>query len=158
MDYFKCLTSTHIFTLVLLHYVPWFPFSLSMGYHASVNGIHQWPIIRRCSIMFDLDTFICMMGHVLVAICVEDLRAWWNSIYSTSLIVLVFMRCQLSWLDSSVYQISSSLRISWFIVYCTWWWPHMTFVYHAYSWPLYSYVFGTAICCSHMQRLIILFY
>ena len=26
-------------------------------------------------------------------------------------------------------------------------------LYHAYSWPLYSYVFGTAVCiCSHMQR------
>ena len=26
-------------------------------------------------------------------------------------------------------------------------------LYHAYSWPLYSYVSGTAVCtCSHMQR------
>ena len=32
-------------------------------------------------------------------------------------------------------------------------------LYHACSWPLYSYVFGTAICiCSHMQRLIIVLY
>ena len=102
MDPLKCLTSKHIFTLVLLHYVPWFPFSLSMGYHASVNGIHQWPIIRRCSIMFDLDTFICMMGHVLVSVCVEYLWAWWNSTYDTSLIVSLFMRCQLSWPYSCV--------------------------------------------------------
>ena len=38
------------------------------------------------------------------------------------------------------------LWISWSILYCTWWWPHMKFVYHAYSWTLYSYVSKTAIC------------
>ena len=28
--------------------------------------------------------------------------------------------------------------------------------YHSYSWPLYSYVFGTAVCtCSHVQSLIL---
>ena len=37
--------------------------------------------------------------------CVEDLLDWWNFIYATSLIVPVFMRFQLSWLDSSVCQI-----------------------------------------------------
>ena len=31
--------------------------------------------------------------------CVEDLLDWWNFIYATSLIVPVFMRFQLSWLD-----------------------------------------------------------
>ena len=35
---------------------------------------------------------------------------------------------------------------SWVILYCTWWWPHMTFVYHAYSWLLYSYVSVTSMC------------
>ena len=52
--------------------------------------------------MFDLDTFIHMMSDVQVAVCVEDLRSWWRSIYATSLIVPIFMRCQLSSLDSSV--------------------------------------------------------
>ena len=33
------------------------------------------------------------------------------------------------------------------------------FVYHAYSWPLYSYVSGTAICiCNHVQSFIIVVY
>ena len=41
------------------------------------------------------------------------------------------------------YQISSSTMEILFIVYCMWRSPHMKFVYHAYSWPLYSYVFGT---------------
>ena len=45
MDSFKSLTSTHLFTVVILHSVPWFPFSLSVGYLTSVNGIHQWPVI-----------------------------------------------------------------------------------------------------------------
>ena len=50
--------------------------------------------------------------------------------------------------------------IWWDIIYCTWWWPHMShFVDHAYSWALYSYVSGTATCiCSHIQRLIIVLY
>ena len=36
------------------------------------------------------------MGHVLVAVCVEDLRVWWHSIYYTSLIVTIFMIFQFS--------------------------------------------------------------
>ena len=52
--------------------------------------------------MFDFDTFIHVMGHVPVVVCVEYLQSWWNSIYATSLIVLVSMRCQPSWIDSSV--------------------------------------------------------
>ena len=31
--------------------VRWFPFSLSVGDLASVNGIHQWPVIRRWTTM-----------------------------------------------------------------------------------------------------------
>ena len=58
--------------------------------------------------MFDLDTFIHIVRHVLVAVCVEDFPAWWHSTYANSLIMLMFMRFQLSWFDSSVYQISSS--------------------------------------------------
>ena len=97
--------------------------------------------------------------------------------HATSLIMPVFMRFQLLWLDSSICQmfpaimeilihyISSvfmeilvlCISSSWIfssIIYCTWQWPHMSqFVYHAYSWPLYSYVSRTAVCiCSHMQR------
>ena len=73
-----------------------------MGYLTSVNSIHQWLVIRQWTIMFELDIFIHMMGHVLVAVCVEDLQAWWHSTYATSLIVSIFMRCQLSWPNSSV--------------------------------------------------------
>ena len=41
----------------------------------------------------------------------------------------------------------------WSIVYCTLKWPPTThFVYHAYSWPLYSYVSGTTTStCSYVQ-------
>ena len=40
MDFSKFSNSTHQFTLVRLHSVHWFPFSLSVGDLASVNGIH----------------------------------------------------------------------------------------------------------------------
>ena len=46
--------------------------------------------------MFDLDTSIHIVGHVLVAVCVEDLPDGWHILYATSLIVPVFMRFQLS--------------------------------------------------------------
>ena len=67
-----------------------------------VNNIHQWLVIRRWTAMFDLDTSIHIVGHVLVEVCVEDLPAWWHSIYATSLIVPIFMRCQLFWPYSNV--------------------------------------------------------
>ena len=92
----------HLFTLVRLHSVPWFTLSLSVGDLTSVNGIHQWSVIRRWSIMFELDTFIRVMGHVLIAVCIEDLWDWWHSAYATSLIMPVFMRCQVSCPDSSI--------------------------------------------------------
>ena len=107
------------------------------------------------------------------------LPEWWHLIYTTSLIVPVFMRFQLSWLNSSICQIfpatmeiliyyislsimeimvlriSSSWRFLSIYIICgdehTW---HI--VYHAYSWPLYSYVSETTICiCSYMQSCII---
>ena len=31
-------------------------------------------------------------------------------------------------------------------------------LYHAYSWPLYSYVSGTAICICSMCRVVLLYY
>ena len=103
-------------------------------------------------------------------------------IYATSLIVLVFMRFQLSWLDSSVCQISSAImeilihcisspfmEIMIICIYSSWrFWSiyivcgddhtcHM--LYHASWWPLYSYVYGTVVCtCSHVQSLIIVLY
>ena len=79
--------------------------------------------------MFDLDTSIHIVGHVLVAVCVEDIPDWWHLLYATSLFVLVFMRFQLSWLHSSVcqtfpapmeiliYYISSPFWRSWSFVY-----------------------------------------
>ena len=95
----------HIYShLLVCTLVPWFPLSLSVGNLASVNGIHQWPVIRRWTTMFDLDTSIRIVGHVLIAVCVEDFLDWWHSIYATSLIVLVFMRFQCSWFDSSICQ------------------------------------------------------
>ena len=45
--------------------------------------------------MFDLETSIHIVGHVVVAIYVEELPDWWHLIYSTSLIIPVFMSFQL---------------------------------------------------------------
>ena len=59
------------------------------------------------------------------------------SIYEISILMTKF-QCTIRYLNS--------LWISYFTVYCTWRWPHITFAYHAYSWPLYSYVSGTATC------------
>ena len=92
---------SHFLDCTLVH---WFPFSLLVGDLASVNGIHQWPVIRRWTTMFDLDNSIHIVGYVLVAVCVKDLLYWWHLIYASSLMVPVFMRFQLSWLDSSICQ------------------------------------------------------
>ena len=96
-----------------------------------------------------------------------------------SLIMPVFMRFQLSWLDSTICQtflaimeilihcISASfMEIMILCIYSSWrFWSiyivrgddHTCHIfYHAYSWPLYSYVSETAICiCSYMQICII---
>ena len=66
-------------------------------------------VIRWWTTMFNLDTYIHIVRHVLIVVFVEDLPSWWNSTYSTSLIVPVFMRFQLSWFDSSVCQIYSAI-------------------------------------------------
>ena len=129
--------------------------------------------------MFNLNTSIHIVGHVLVAVCVEDFLFWWHLIYAASLIVPVFMRFQLSWLDSSICQIfpatleiliycrsSTILEIMVLCISSSWRFWSMYIVrgndhlcdilYHAYSWPLYSYVSRTAICiCSYVQSCII---
>ena len=129
--------------------------------------------------MFDLDTSIHIVGHVLIAVCVEDFLDWWHHLYATTLIVAVFMRFHLSWLESSIcqtfpatmeiliYYISSPiLEIMVLCISSSWIFWSMYIVrrddhicdimYYAYSWPLYSYVSRTAICtCSYMQICII---
>ena len=161
MDPLKCLTSTHLLTLVSLHSSTLIPI-LSVGDLTSINGIHQWPIIRWWNNMFDLETSIHIVVYVLVVVCVEYFPVWWHSTYATYLIVPVVMIFQLSWLDSSVCQtfpaiveimvlcISSSWRF--WSIYSLRGDDHRCHIlYHAYSWPLYSYVSGTTICtCSHM--------
>ena len=158
MDTFKSSTSTHLFTLGRFHSIPWFPLSLSVGYLASINTIHQWPVIRWWTTMFDLDTSIRIVGHVLVAVCVEDFPDWWHPLYAASLIVPLFMRFQLSWLDSSICQtflaimeilicyISSVfMEIMILCIYSSWrfWAIYIVrgddtchILDHAYSWPL----------------------
>ena len=133
----------------------------------------------RWTTMFDLDTSIHIVGHVLIAVCVEDLPDWWHLLYATSLIMPVFMRFQLSWLACSICQtfptimeilihyISSTIMdIMILCISSSWRFWSMCIVrgddqlcdilYHAYSLTLYSYVFGTAICiCSYVQSCII---
>ena len=66
--------------------------------------------------------------------------------------VLPLWSCEYLWDVSShdqilvCYHISSAIMEILFIVYYMWRWPHMTFVYHAYSWPLHSYVSRTSTC------------
>ena len=130
--------------------------------------------------MFDLDTSIRIVGHVLVAVCVEDFPDWWHPLYATSLIVPVFMRFQLvtcfsicqtfpatmeilicyissAFVEIMVLCISSSWRFwSMYIVRGD---DHICVImFHAYSWPLYSYVSGTAICICSMYRVVSLYY
>ena len=66
--------------------------------------------------MFDLDTSIHIVGHVLIVVCVEDLPAWWHLLYATSLIVPVFMRFQLSWLDTRICHIFPAIME--ILIYC----------------------------------------
>ena len=154
--------------------VPWFPFSLSMGDLMSVNGIHQWLVIRRWTTMFNLDTSIHIVGLVLIVVCVEGLPDWWHLLYATSLdrasvheilSLVIWFQCMsgifshygdldplyiFSFMEILVVCISSSW--SFWSIYIVRGDDH-TFhiVYHAYSWPLYSYVSGTVVCtCSHM--------
>ena len=94
----------------------------------------------------------------------------------------MFMGFQLSWLDSTVCQISSAImeilihcissnlmEIMILCIYSSWifWSIYIVrgndhtchILYHAYSWPLYSYVYRTSIStCSYMQSLIIVLY
>ena len=55
--------------------------------------------------MFDLDTSIHIVGHVLVAVRVEDLPARCYSIYATSLIMPVFMRLLGTHVNPSLYRV-----------------------------------------------------
>ena len=53
--------------------VPWSPASLSVGLLASINGIHQWPVIRWCFIMLNIDSFIHMIYTRTIFGLFEDL-------------------------------------------------------------------------------------
>ena len=120
----------HIYShLLLCTLVPWFPFSLLVGDLASVNGIHQWPIIRRWTTMFDLDTSIHILGHVLIVVCVEELPDWWHLLYATSFIVPIFMRFHLSWLDSSICQTFPATMEILSVIYLQPLWRSWSFVY-----------------------------
>ena len=141
----------HIYShLLVCTLVPWFPFSLLVGDLMSVNGIHQWPIIRWWTTMFDLDTSIHIVGHVLLVDCAEDLSDWWHFIYATSLIVPVFMRflALVTWfqymLDVSshygdvdplyIFSLDGDHDTLYIFImeiliylYCMWRWPHMSY-------------------------------
>ena len=139
-----------------MHSVPRNPFSSSVGCLTFVNGIHQWPAIRWRVIMFDLNTYIDMMGHVPSSIFVEDLKVWWNSIYASTLIIIVPMGFQFSY-QRNVPSCTRCFRSIWILdttMHCTWFWPLMIYVYYAYPWPLYFYIYGASICTPNMQSCI----
>ena len=89
----------------LVHLVPWHPFSSSVGYLMSINGRSQWLVSIRCFIMFDLNTFIHMMGHVPSMISVEYLRLWSHSIYDTTSIATKPMGFQFSYHSSVLHYV-----------------------------------------------------
>ena len=130
----------HIYShLLVCTLVPWFPFSLLVGDLASVNGIHQWPLIRRWTTMFDLDTSICIVVHVLVAVCASLICYLLNRaiVHEISALVTWFHICQIfpATMEILLYYIFSHYGdhgpLYIFImeiliyVYCTWRWPHM---------------------------------
>ena len=89
--------------------VPWFPFSLSMGDLGYVNGIHVTSMTGNQTVDYYVRPWhfyshsrtctrsrLCRRASRLVAF------------HATSVIVPMFMRFHLSWLDSTVCQISSA--------------------------------------------------
>ena len=63
------------------------------------------------------------------SVCVEDLPDWWHLLYATSLIVTVFTRFQLSWLDSSICQTFPATMEILIFVYLQPFWRSWSFVY-----------------------------
>ena len=118
-----------------------------------------------------------MVNHTFMAFPVPPHGPFCS--FYVSLIMPVFMRFQLSWLDSNICQIfpaimeiliqyisSTFMEIMILCISSSWiFWSNYIvrgddhtchIFYHAYSWPVYSYVFGTAICiCSYIQSCII---
>ena len=77
----------HIYShLLVCTLVLWFPFSLLVGDLTSVNGIHQWSVIILWTTMFNLDTSIQIVRHVLVVVCAHLVRVLphYTTLLSTS--------------------------------------------------------------------------
>ena len=79
--------------------------------------------------MFDLNTSIHILGHVLIVVYAEHFPYWWHSTYDTSLIMPVFMRFHLSWLVPVYVRHFHPLWRSWSIVYLQPLWRSWSFVY-----------------------------
>ena len=79
--------------------------------------------------MFDLDTFIHIVGHVLVADCVEDFPNLWHFWYATSLIV------------SCSWDFSSRDLIPVYVRYLQPLWRSWSIVYLHLSWRSWSFVY-----------------
>ena len=163
MDSLKCLASTHIFTLVCLHFVPWFPFSLSMGYIAAVNHMESMTGNQRMIHDFWLRHLYsrdgtCTSGNlcrrppsfVAFHICYLLDRSSIHDISALVIMIPVF--------PMYIRYLHPSWR-SWSIVYCAWRWPHMTLCISCLFMAIVLLCIGIATCiCSHMQRLIIVLY
>ena len=170
MDSSKCSTLTHLFTLFRLHYVPRLPFSLLVGdiasvkWYTSMTGnqmmdyyVQPWNIYshtRTCT-----HSGLCRRPSILVAFHVCYLLDHAN-VHQISALVIWFQCISDIFINYGdldplyIFIHYGDIYLLYIFVYHTW-----HFVYHAYSWPLYSYVSGTTICiCSHMQRLIIVLY
>ena len=172
MDSLKCSTSTHLFTLVSLHSSTLIPIFIIGGWsricerYTSMNGNqrmeyyvrprHIYPHSRTCT-----HISLCIRPSSLVAfhICylldhanvhdVSALMIWFQCMsdifnhYGDLDPLYVF-----SSMEILIHCISSSWRF--WSIYIVRGNDHTCHIlYHAYSWPLYSYVSGTAICtCS----------
>ena len=93
-----------------------------------VHHVRPWHLYSRDGTCTSDD--LCRIPLSLVAFHIFYLldRA---SIYEISVLMTRF-QCTIRCLHS--------VWRSYFTVYYTWWWSHVTYVYYAYSWPLYYFV------------------
>ena len=112
----------------------------------------RWPLMwYLVSCLFMSIVLLCIQDcYMYLQLCVES----YHCIVLIEWLVLPLGYSSLHfWDHGPMYIFIMEILI---YVYCTWLWPHMWHMYHAYSWPLYSYVSGTAICiCSYVQSCII---
>ena len=133
-----------------------------VGCLASINSIHQWPVIKLCLFVFELNTCIHVLGHVPSSICVEDLILWCHSIYATTLIMMIPMGFHFSYQRSVPYHVpdvfiqygdQTSLCI---VCGCDHLWHLSVMPIHGHCTYMYLGLLYILQICSHVYRFIII--